>query len=145
MDDVPMHTAGDEDEHWEIVGSILKKLDKTGLCLDIEKCDFLCKQVKFLGSIVKAGRSVSVDSAKIKAICDWEAPTSESEYNGILIVRRFWKQTAQDMLWGGCLSQRDDQGTLKPVANFSKRLNSAEFNYPIQDKEMHAIVAYLNE
>lgn len=91
MDDVPMHTAGDEDEHWEIVGSILKKLDKTGLCLDIEKCDFLCKQVKFLGSIVKAGRSVSVDSAKIKAICDWEAPTSESEVRSFLGFANFYR------------------------------------------------------
>ncbi|KAI0992508.1 hypothetical protein K3495_g15677, partial [Podosphaera aphanis] len=46
---------------------------------------------------------------------------------------------------GGCLSQMDQQGRLRPVAYFSKRLSSAEANYPIHDKEMHAIVACLLE
>jgi hypothetical protein len=46
---------------------------------------------------------------------------------------------------GGCLSQVDEQGRLRPVAYFSKRLNSAEVNYPIHDKEMHSIVACLQE
>ena len=46
---------------------------------------------------------------------------------------------------GGCLSQVDNQGQIRPVAYFSKRLNGAEANYPIHDKEMHAIIACLQE
>lgn len=52
MDDVLIYTAGDENEHWETVRSILKKLDEAGLYLDIEKCDFLCKQVKYYKTII---------------------------------------------------------------------------------------------
>lgn len=46
---------------------------------------------------------------------------------------------------GGCLSQVDDQNTLRPVAYFSRRLNSAEANYSIHNKEMHSIVSCLDE
>ena len=46
---------------------------------------------------------------------------------------------------GGCLSQTDDQGRLRPVAYFSKRLNGAEVNYPIHDKELLAIIACMKE
>ncbi|KAI1003078.1 hypothetical protein K3495_g5129 [Podosphaera aphanis] len=44
---------------------------------------------------------------------------------------------------GGCLSKKDDLGKLRTIAYFSRRLNSAQANYPIHDKEMHAIVACL--
>lgn len=46
---------------------------------------------------------------------------------------------------GGCLSQIDQQGTLRPVAYYSRRLNSAEVNYPIHDKEMLSIISCLQE
>lgn len=46
---------------------------------------------------------------------------------------------------GGCLLQTDNQGRIRPVAYFSKRLTSTEANYPIHDKEMHSIVACLRE
>lgn len=46
---------------------------------------------------------------------------------------------------GGCLSQLNENKILQPVAYFSQRLNSAEANYPIHDKEMHAIVTCLKE
>ncbi|KAI1004417.1 hypothetical protein K3495_g3795 [Podosphaera aphanis] len=45
----------------------------------------------------------------------------------------------------GCLTQKYQQGILRPVAYFSKRLSSAKVNYPIHDKEMHAIVSCLQE
>ena len=46
MDDILGYTDGSEDDHWEIVQSVLSKLKNAGLYLDIEKCDFLCKEVK---------------------------------------------------------------------------------------------------
>lgn len=41
---------------------------------------------------------------------------------------------------GGFLSQLNDQKSLRPIAYFTKRLYSAEVNYPIRDKEMLAII-----
>ncbi|KAI0992902.1 hypothetical protein K3495_g15282 [Podosphaera aphanis] len=41
VDDVLAYTDGSEEGHWKTVRSILAKLDKAGLYLDIDKCDFL--------------------------------------------------------------------------------------------------------
>jgi hypothetical protein len=47
---------------------------------------------------------------------------------------------SSDYVTAGVLSQKDEQGELRPVAYFSKRLNPAECNYEIYDKELLAIV-----
>ncbi|KAI0994220.1 hypothetical protein K3495_g13962, partial [Podosphaera aphanis] len=203
MDDVLIYTNGSRDNHWEIVRAILTKLDKAGLYLDIEKCNFLCKEVKYLGFIVRAGDSITVDPSKVKAILEWKPPTSASGIRSFLGFANFYRcfvekfsdiaaplinLTKKKSTWkwgeeenkafeklkaifasepvlahwdpdretiveadcsgyamGGCLSQRDKFGRLRPIAYLSKRLNSAEVNYPIHDKEMLAIVACLKE
>lgn len=76
MDDILIYTAGSGDEHWETVRKILRKLENAGLYLDIDKCEFLCKEVKYLGFIIKAGDGVTVDPIKVKAIIEWQPPTS---------------------------------------------------------------------
>ena len=52
---------------------------------------------------------------------------------------------ASDYVSAGVLSQRDDSGVLHPVAFFSKKHSPAEYNYEIYDKELIAIVRYLEE
>ena len=89
MDDVLIYTDSDENDHWEAVQKILKKLDEAGLYLDIEKCDFLCKEVKYLGFIVQAAKSVSVDPAKVKVIHEWKAPISVSGFRSFLGFANF--------------------------------------------------------
>ncbi|KAI0995149.1 hypothetical protein K3495_g13032 [Podosphaera aphanis] len=194
-------------EHLDIdatvyVDDILAYTD-AGLYLDIDKCEFLCQKVKYLGFIVKAGEGVAVDPVKVKAISEWQAPTSVKGVRSFLGFANFYrcfvegfsditapltKLTKKNVEWkwgdeedkafkrlkkifasepvlaqwdperksileadssgyaiGGCLSQVDLQGQIRPIAYFSKRLNSAEANYPIHDKEMHAIVACLQE
>lgn len=203
IDDVLAYTDGSEEGHCKTVRSILGKLDKAGLYLDIDKCDFLCEQVKYLGFIVRAGKGVTVDPAKVKAIYEWKAPTSVKGVRSFLGFANFYRcfvdkfseiaaplidLTKKDTPWiwgktqndaferlkkifaskpvlsqwdpdretvleadssgyaiGGCLSQMDNQGNLRPVAYLSRRLNSAESNYPIHDKEMLSIVACLQE
>ncbi len=46
---------------------------------------------------------------------------------------------------GGVLSQVGPDGKRHPVAYHSRRLNSAEFNYPIYDKEMLAIIRCIEQ
>ncbi|KAF4476972.1 Transposon Tf2-6 polyprotein [Colletotrichum fructicola Nara gc5] len=46
---------------------------------------------------------------------------------------------------GGVLSQEDEHGRRHAVAYHSQRLNAAQFNYPIHDKEMLAIMSCLRE
>ena len=47
---------------------------------------------------------------------------------------------ASDYVTAGVLSQTTPDGTLRPVAYYSKRMNPAENNYEIYDKELLAIV-----
>jgi hypothetical protein len=47
---------------------------------------------------------------------------------------------ASDYVTAGVLSQTASDGTLRPVAYYSKRMNPAENNYEIYDKELLAIV-----
>ena len=91
MDDVLAYTSGDEDEHWRIVRSILDKLDIAGLFLDIEKCEFLRRKVKYLGFIINAGESISVDPVKVKAILDWQAPSTVKGVRSFLGFANFYR------------------------------------------------------
>lgn len=203
MDDVLAYTSDSKEDHWKTVRSILGKLGRAGLYLDIDKCEFLCKEVKYLGFIIRAGESITVDPAKVKAILEWQPPTSVKGVRSFLGFANFyrcfvdgfssiaqplialtkkgvqwrWKtaeNTAFEQLkkifasqpvlaqWdperdtvmeadcsgyalGGCLSQVDENGTLRPVAYYSRRLSGAEANYPIHDKEMLSIISCLQE
>ena len=91
MDDVLAYTSGSEVDHWKTVRNILEKLDKAGLYLDIDKCEFLCKEVKYLGFIVRAGESVTVDPVKVKAIVEWKAPTSIKGVRSFLGFANFYR------------------------------------------------------
>jgi len=52
---------------------------------------------------------------------------------------------ASDYVSAGVLSQRDDEGVLHPVANFSKKHSPAECNYDIYDKELMVNTEALEE
>ena len=52
---------------------------------------------------------------------------------------------ASDFTVAGQIGQQDNQGRLKPIAFFSRKLHGAELNYPIYDKEFLAIVLYFKE
>jgi hypothetical protein len=45
----------------------------------------------------------------------------------------------------GVLSQYDNQGLLRPVAYFSKKMTSAQANYEIHDKELLAVILSIVE
>jgi hypothetical protein len=47
---------------------VLSKLQAAGLYVDIKKCEFKVKETKYLGFIIKAGKGVCIDLAKIVAI-----------------------------------------------------------------------------
>lgn len=91
MDDVLIYTTGNEDDHWRTVRSILGKLDKARLYLDIDKCEFLRKEVKYLGFIIRAGESVTVDTTKVKAILEWQPPTSVKGFRSFLGFANFYR------------------------------------------------------
>lgn len=68
-------------------------------------------------------------------------------------ILKLWHEDCKTVLetkasgWatGGCLSQYDAKGCLRPVAYFSINLSPVECNYSIHDKELMSIVRCLNE
>lgn len=91
MDDILVYTNGSREEHWKTVRSILSKLGKAGLYLDIDKCDFLCQKVKYIGFIIEAGANISTNPAKIKAILEWEAPKTVRGVRSFLGFANFYR------------------------------------------------------
>jgi len=88
----------------------------------------------------------------------WETKQQES-FDGLKtsfttapILRRFdhncdivVETNASDFVSAPVLSQYDDEGTLHPVAFFSKKHSPAECNYEIYDKKLMAIVRAFEE
>lgn len=59
--------------------------------------------------------------------------------------RQWSRLTLRSMQSVGALSQYDDDGTLRPVAFFSRKNNPAECNYSIHDKELLAVICCLKQ
>lgn len=52
---------------------------------------------------------------------------------------------ASDFAIGACIGQPDDEGKLRPIAYYSRKLQPAEINYDVHDKELLAIIVALEQ
>ncbi|KAK1912992.1 hypothetical protein P3342_004928 [Pyrenophora teres f. teres] len=66
IDDVIIFTNGSLDEHRQQVLRVMKKLQEAGLQLDIDKCEFEQKRVKYLGYIVDSEKAFASTQKKLK-------------------------------------------------------------------------------
>jgi hypothetical protein len=74
IDDILIHSENLED-HAVHVRECLERLEKYGLKLNINKCDFGARRIKYLGHIISA-EGVQPSDDKIKAVRDFPEPTS---------------------------------------------------------------------
>ena len=93
LDDILIYSKNRK-EHVKHVRQVLIKLRDAGLQADVSKCEFFVTETKFLGIILSIN-GIRMDPAKVKAILDWEAPTTVTEilrFNGFCnFYRRFIK------------------------------------------------------
>jgi hypothetical protein len=62
-----------EEEHDEHLCLVLQKLRENQLYGKLNKCEFLLKEVSFLGHIISEG-GIYVDPSRVKDVLSWKTP-----------------------------------------------------------------------
>jgi len=58
-------------QHWDYIQRILLWLWEVDLQIDIDKCEFEVKSIKYLEFILKVEKSIQINSQKVKTIMNW--------------------------------------------------------------------------
>lgn len=61
VDDISIYSSESLNDHRTKVGKVLQRLRDAGLQIDIDKCEFETKEVKYLRFIIEAEGGISVD------------------------------------------------------------------------------------
>ncbi|KAI0991339.1 hypothetical protein K3495_g16848 [Podosphaera aphanis] len=60
--------------------------------MDIDKCAFGVKEIKYLGFIIEIGNGIKVDPEKVSAITKWEEPETVSAVRSFLGFANFYRE-----------------------------------------------------
>src|SRR4051812_20295669 len=82
IDDIWVYSKNEE-EHKEHLRLVLEKLREHELYAKFSKCEFLLKEVGFLGHVI-SGEGIAVDPTKVVTVTNWEAPTTVGEIRSFL-------------------------------------------------------------
>ncbi|KAL5594183.1 uncharacterized protein BROUX77_007530 [Berkeleyomyces rouxiae] len=91
LDDVVIYSSDSRKEHRNLVCQIIRALGDAGLQLDWDKSEFESPSIKYLGFIVEPGSGIRADPDKVKAIQEWEAPTSVRGVRSFLGFANFYR------------------------------------------------------
>jgi hypothetical protein len=72
LDDILIYSEN-ELEHEEHIKKVLRRLQDTGLQVDLKKYEFGVKRTKYLGFIITTN-GIEVDPDKVAAVINWKAP-----------------------------------------------------------------------
>ena len=90
INDILIFTSRSWKQHHEYVHQVLEQLNKAGLQVNINKCKFKVKSMKYLSFIIKAGKALHMDPAKVKAIVEWVAPITAKGILSFLSFANFY-------------------------------------------------------
>ena len=72
------------------VHQIFQKVQKAGLQLDIDKCEFFVKEIKYLGLIITP-ENIKMDKKKLSTVFDWSIPENLKDIQSFLNFANFYK------------------------------------------------------
>ena len=70
-------------------------MQKAGLQLDIDKCEFFVKEVKYLGLIITS-EGIKMDQEKLSAVLDWSIPENLKDIQSFLGFANFYRRFIRD-------------------------------------------------
>ena len=89
LDDILIFTKTLE-EHWKVVHWVMEILQKNGLSLKLEKCEFERTSVEYF-RVVISHDSVKMDPAKVAGVAEWPTPSTKKEVQSFLGFMNFTK------------------------------------------------------
>lgn len=95
MDDIIVFSTSLQ-EHIDNLRKILSTLERFDLKLQLDKCEFLCKEVAFLGHVVTP-EGVKPNPSKIEAIQKWPIPKNEKELRRFLGTVGYYRRFIRDL------------------------------------------------
>ena len=79
------------DEHMEHLERLLQRVTETGLKLKASKCQFLRREVIYLGHTISAD-GVSCESGKVECVQNWPTPTTTTELRSFLGFASYYRR-----------------------------------------------------
>ena len=87
MDDIAIHTKllnGEmeqqhKEQHKQLIHQVLEKLEQHNLYLKPERCEFLKREIEYLGVIVGNG-VLKMNLKKLESIKNWVIPKTQQKY-----------------------------------------------------------------
>jgi hypothetical protein len=90
IDDILIYLRSME-EHKGHLRIVLQQLREHQLYSKFSKCEFLIKEVPFLGHVVSP-EGIAVDPSKVKEVLDWKPPTSVSKVRSFLGLASYYRR-----------------------------------------------------
>jgi len=79
-------------QHCKHIWKMLLWLQETELQIDIDKCEFEIKTIKYLEFILKIEKNIQINSQKMKVIVNWKASWSVKSVQSFIDFANFyWK------------------------------------------------------
>ncbi|SCO90091.1 uncharacterized protein FRV6_14219 [Fusarium oxysporum] len=144
--------SDNKEEHREHIYKVLKILQDAKLLVKPEKSHFHVQKVNFLGhtitpELTKKDKPFKWNDNAQEAFKQLKKAITSEPILAIFNPKKEIKleTDALDFALGGQISQKDNKGRLYPVAFYSCKLQEAELNYPIYNKEFLAIINCFRE
>lgn len=127
LDDVLIFSKTLE-EHKEHVRKVATRLLERKLYVDIHKCEFEMREVKYLGLMVGSD-GVRMDPEKVDAVASWEAPKSVKDVQAFLGFANFYRRFVKDYSTISKPLNLLTHGELRTTASGKKKRAYAPFEW----------------